>query len=117
MSRQGVSCQKFTVCRYSFDRAFYHLRPVIQGTGDVGVDRLSSGNAQLSETELQGAMDFVFRLFSDKSGAMSSHLDSDVREHLDRLAESSSDSSGVYSVKDILEGVQERMRQLVATAV
>src|SRR5437879_950852 len=58
----------------NFDRAFGLIRPVIQGTGDVGVNTKATSNLELSEEEIRASMDFVFRLFSPPpKGAVESH--------------------------------------------
>ena len=40
------------------------IRPVIQGTGDIRLDKSSTNNATLSRTELEAAMGFVLQIFS-----------------------------------------------------
>ncbi|KZV90643.1 FAD/NAD(P)-binding domain-containing protein [Exidia glandulosa HHB12029] len=101
----------------SFDRAFHRLRPVIQGLGDIGQDSASGGNASLSEKELQHSMDFVFKLFVEPGDTVNrdypGNMDSDVQERLLAMTGPATECPGLAGVKDILDGVQERMRRLV----
>lgn len=108
----------------SFDRAFNIIRPVIQGTGDIGVDKSSKGDLALSEQEVRGTMDFVFRLFSHPpKGAVENHdhpddglhgnvadLDKDARARLAALSKEIPHLMGYDGVKHILDDARERMR-------
>ncbi|KAF8995934.1 hypothetical protein BDQ17DRAFT_1401222 [Cyathus striatus] len=77
----------------NFDRAFSLIRPVIQGTGDIGVNNSATGDTQLSEDEIRATMDFVFRLFNHQDeekgeGIHSSikDLDGDARSRITTLS-------------------------------
>jgi hypothetical protein len=62
----------------NFDWAFNLIRPIIQGTGDLGVNLKATGNQELSEEEILATMDFVFRIFaspSKKAGENHDHSD------------------------------------------
>ncbi|KAJ7447907.1 hypothetical protein B0H11DRAFT_2056992 [Mycena galericulata] len=71
----------------TFDRAFALIRPVIQGTGDVGQDSMSSGDKELTEAELQAAMQFVFKLFGGEHSHAMDDLDVDARDRLKALGD------------------------------
>ena len=105
----------------SFDRAFNIIRPVIQGTGDIGVDSASKGDLELNEQEIRGTMDFVFRLFSPSmKGAADrpnncihadvADLDNDARARLTALSKDIPHLMGYDGVKHILDGARERLR-------
>jgi len=105
----------------SFDRAFNIIRPVIQGTGDIGVDSASKGDLELNEQEIRGTMDFVLRLFSPSmKGAADrpdhgihadvADLDNEARARLAALAKDIPHLTGYDGVKHILDGARERIR-------
>ncbi|KAJ3797265.1 hypothetical protein GGU11DRAFT_86087 [Lentinula aff. detonsa] len=107
----------------SFDRAFDIIRPVIQGTGDIGVDKSSTGNVELSEKEVRGTMDFIFRLFSHpppgskvaepEDGGIHGNvhdLDSDARARLKTFSQYVPHLMGHDGVMHILDAAQEKMR-------
>ncbi|KAJ3717555.1 hypothetical protein FB446DRAFT_211651 [Lentinula raphanica] len=107
----------------SFDRAFDIIRPVIQGTGDIGVDKASTGNVKLSEEEVRGAMDFIFRLFSHPSPGAKvveheddglhgnvDDLDKDARARLKAFSQYVPHLMGHDGVMHILDAAQEKMR-------
>ncbi|KAJ7715659.1 hypothetical protein DFH07DRAFT_974122 [Mycena maculata] len=71
----------------TFDRAFALIRPVIQGTGDIGQDSMSSGDKELTEAELQAAMQFVFKLFGGEHSHAMDDLDVDARDRLKALGD------------------------------
>ncbi|KXN89224.1 Tryptophan 2-halogenase [Leucoagaricus sp. SymC.cos] len=107
----------------TFDRAFDIIRPVIQGTSDVGIDKRSTGDADLNEKEVQATMDFIFRLFSHPPPGQQvvphedDGLDGNV-DDLDRDARARLKSFSLYvpllhghdGVMHILESAQEKMR-------
>lgn len=111
----------------NFDRAFSLIRPVIQGTGDIGVNKDATGNKELSEQELRDTMDFIFRLFSHPpKGAVENHdhpddglhgnvadLDKDARARLAALSKHIPHLMGHDGVKHILEDAREQMRLAV----
>ena len=108
----------------SFDRAFNIIRPVIQGTGDIGVDSNAQGDLKLNEQEVRGTMDFVFRLFSHPpKGAVENHdhpddglhgnvadLDRDARARLASLSKTIPHLMGYDGVKHILDDARETIR-------
>ncbi|KAF9059067.1 hypothetical protein BDP27DRAFT_1342191 [Rhodocollybia butyracea] len=107
----------------SFDRAFDIIRPVIQGTGDIGVDKRSTGDAELSESEVRGTMDFIFRLFShpppgtkvvehedDGLHGNVDDLDRDARARLKTFSQYVPHLMGHDGVMHILASAQEKMR-------
>lgn len=107
-----------------FDRAFNLIRPVIQGTGDIGVNKDATTNKELNEKELSDTMDFVFRLFShgpqddhdhpdDGLHGNVSDLDKDARARLAALSKHIAYSMGHDGVKHILEDAREKMRLAV----
>ncbi|KAJ7239188.1 hypothetical protein B0H12DRAFT_1136355 [Mycena haematopus] len=82
----------------TFERAFAIIRPVIQGTGDIGQDSMSSGDKELTEAELQAAMQFVFKLFI---GEHAMHdLDNDARDR--NLNSTQLNSTRLQELKDQL---------------
>jgi len=111
----------------NFDRAFGLIRPVIQGTGDVGVNSSATGDKELSEEEIHASMDFIFRLFSHPSnGAAENHdhpddglhgnvadLDKDARARLAALSKHIPHLMGHDGVKHILDDALEQMRLAV----
>jgi hypothetical protein len=124
--RGGLSADVLNdVDEKNFDRAFSLIRPVIQGTGDIGVSKDATGNKELSEEELRGTMDFVFRLFSHPpKGAVEDHpddglhgnvadLDKDARTRLAALSKHIPHLMGHDGVKHILEDAREQMRLAV----
>jgi len=108
----------------NFDRAFNLIRPVIQGTGDIGVNKDATTNKELSEQELRDTMDFVFRLFSHPPEGGDDHpddglhgnvadLDTDARARLAALSKHIPHLLGHDGVKHILEDAREKMRLAV----
>ncbi|KAH9990960.1 hypothetical protein BJV74DRAFT_772520, partial [Russula compacta] len=82
----------------NFDKAFYFLRPVIQGNADLG--------PRLSEVEVQSALDFCGGLFTPVNPDAANAL----RKHLEGLDGNSfpAPSPEKTSVKDIgMEGKQD----------
>jgi len=117
----------------NFDRAFGLIRPVIQGTGDLGVNTKATDNKELSEEEIRASMDFIFRLFKfkDPAGeAAGTHihadeladglheenvadLNEDARERLGAFSKYIPHMMGHNSVQHILDGAREQMRLAV----
>jgi hypothetical protein len=104
----------------NFDRAFNYIRPVIQGTGDIGVDTTAAGDVELSEEELRNTMDFVFRLFSHRDdegeglhGSIKD-LNNDARTRLATLSSQIPHLMGHNGVKHILDSAREKMRVAVS---
>jgi len=120
--RGGVSADVLNdVDEKNFDRAFNLIRPVIQGTGDIGVNKDATTNKELSEEELRGTMDFIFRLFAHgPKDASADHdddlpgnvadLDKDARARLSALSKQMPYLLGHDGVKHILEDAREQMR-------
>ncbi|KAF9064539.1 hypothetical protein BDP27DRAFT_1333396 [Rhodocollybia butyracea] len=113
----------------NFERAFDIIRPVIQGTGDIGVDSQSTGKVELSEQELRGTMDFVFRLFihPPPGGKVVEHeddglhgnvddLDKDARARLKKFSQYVPPLLGHDGVMTTLNSAQEKMRISVLKA-
>jgi hypothetical protein len=101
----------------SFDRAFSIIRPVIQGTGDIGVDEKSKGDAKLSEEEIRASMDFIFRLFVHPPTPDGGHahgnvadLDEDARNRLYEFEHSIPHMVDYDGVKLVLDEATEKMR-------
>ena len=131
--RGGVSSNVLNdVEEKNFDRAFSLIRPVIQGTGDVGVDTKATDNRELSEEEIRASMDFIFRLFKFKepnNGLVGNHghaddsdglhdgnvsdLNEDARERLGAFSKHIPHMMGHDGVKHILDGAREQMRLAV----
>jgi hypothetical protein len=111
----------------NFDRAFGLIRPVIQGTGDIGVNTKATSNQELSEEEIRASMDFIFRLFSHPpKGAVANRdrpddglqgniadLNKDARARLAALSKCLPNFMGFDGVKHILDGAREQMRLAV----
>ncbi|KAJ7197782.1 hypothetical protein GGX14DRAFT_552404 [Mycena pura] len=97
----------------TFDRAFALIRPVIQGTGDVGQDSTSSGNKELTESELQAAMEFVFKLFGGKHSHAMDNLDVDARDRLKALG----DQMPINVQHDGVKAVLDEARAVMKTKV
>ncbi|KAF8155547.1 hypothetical protein B0H34DRAFT_713738 [Crassisporium funariophilum] len=111
----------------SFDRAFNIIRPIIQGTGDIGVNKAADGDQELNTQEISDTMDFVFRLFSHPpKGAVENHdhpddglhgnvadLDVDARARLASLSKHIPHLMGHDGVKHILDDARENMRMAV----
>lgn len=106
----------------SFDRAFDIIRPVIQGTGDIGVDKSNTGNVDLSEEEVRSTMDFIFRLFShappgakvvdhedDGLHGNVDDLDRDARARLKTFSQYVPNLMGHDGVMHILDAAQRKM--------
>jgi len=126
--RGGVSGNVLNdVDEKNFDRAFGLIRPVIQGTGDIGVSTTATGNQELSEEEIRASMDFIFRLFSHPpKGAVENHdhsddglhgnvadLNKDARARLAALSKHIPHLMGHDGVKHILDDAREQMRLAV----
>ncbi|KAJ3805101.1 hypothetical protein EV368DRAFT_88298 [Lentinula lateritia] len=107
----------------TFDRAFDIIRPVIQGTADIGVDKSSTGTVEMSEKEVRDTMDFVFRLFSHPSPGAKvieheddglhgnvDDLDRDARARLKTFSQYVPHIMGHDGVMHILDDAQEKMR-------
>ncbi|CAK5270831.1 unnamed protein product [Mycena citricolor] len=100
----------------TFDHAFELIRPVIQGTGDIGQDSKSSGNAQLTDSELHAAMEFVFKLFPSFYDQSTDDLGTDARERLACLRGQLAFDGQHQGVKMILDGAFESMKCKVTAA-
>ncbi|KAF5370544.1 hypothetical protein D9757_010148 [Collybiopsis confluens] len=107
----------------TFDRAFNLIRPVIQGTADIGLDKQSTGDAKLNEKEVRETMDFIFRLFSHPPPGQKQvpHEDDGLHgnvDDLDRDARARLKSFSLYvphlhghdGVMNILQSAQEKMK-------
>ncbi|KAJ7764343.1 hypothetical protein B0H16DRAFT_1368201 [Mycena metata] len=94
----------------SFDRAFALIRPVIQGTGDIGQDSTSSGDKELTETELQAAMQFVFKLFGGEHSHAMDDLDADAKSRLKALGDQLPFNLQHDGVRMVLEEAQASMK-------
>ncbi|KAJ7152114.1 hypothetical protein C8R46DRAFT_484856 [Mycena filopes] len=94
----------------SFDRAFALIRPVIQGTADIGQDSTNSGDKEVTENELQAAMQFVFKLFAGEHSHAMDDLDVDARDRLKALGQQLPFDLQHDGVKMVLEEAQATMK-------
>lgn len=98
----------------NYDRAFHMIRPVIQGTGDLGLDTKSGGDSKLSEKELDITLNFVSKLIAKSTDLGKNEklgdLSAEARERLHDFNRDIAYVEGHDGVKQILNKAREDMR-------